>query len=197
MVGAVSQTRGSMTTAHHTSSSRPKTGARATRLYLPTADTPAWCRRCWGLSYDSRKGNYRTGGFSAHCLVRGRRQKLFSPASVADWLRRLGMPNGKNSGGRAKTAALLTEELPTQWIAGVMPTYWPMRAVWAAAAGDSWLGVLGIGFVVNVAALVVSAALFERRLMNVVESRQCMTQGVTRQRITPRRTAKSTSSAVL
>lgn len=35
---------------------------RATRLYLPTCDTPAWCRRCWGLTYDSRKANYRTGG---------------------------------------------------------------------------------------------------------------------------------------
>jgi fluoroquinolone transport system permease protein len=55
--------------------------------------------------------------------------------------------------------------MPAQLIAGVMPTYWPMRAVWAAAAGDSWLPVLGAGFAMNAAALVVFAALFERRLM--------------------------------
>jgi hypothetical protein len=35
---------------------------RATRIYLPRSDSPAGCRRCWGLSYDSRKASYRVSG---------------------------------------------------------------------------------------------------------------------------------------
>jgi len=34
----------------------------ATRLYMPTSDAPASCRRCWGLSYESRQYNYRDVG---------------------------------------------------------------------------------------------------------------------------------------
>jgi hypothetical protein len=35
---------------------------RATRIYLPSSTAPAGCRRCLGLSYDSRKADYRTTG---------------------------------------------------------------------------------------------------------------------------------------
>jgi len=31
----------------------------ATRIYVPTEHAGAACRRCWGLSYQSRKNNYR------------------------------------------------------------------------------------------------------------------------------------------
>jgi len=40
----------------------PMCGGRATRIYLPTSASPAGCRRCWGLSYDSRKADYKTRG---------------------------------------------------------------------------------------------------------------------------------------
>ena len=40
----------------------PMCSGRATRIYLPRSDSPAGCRRCWGLSYDSRKASYRVSG---------------------------------------------------------------------------------------------------------------------------------------
>src|SRR5204863_3725997 len=33
----------------------PNCGRLATRLYLPTADVEPACRRCWGLTYESRQ----------------------------------------------------------------------------------------------------------------------------------------------
>jgi hypothetical protein len=40
----------------------PKCGRLATRIYVPTAETPAACRRCWGLTYESRQErNYKAG----------------------------------------------------------------------------------------------------------------------------------------
>jgi hypothetical protein len=71
----------------------PKCRRLATRLYLPTADTPAWCRRCWGLSYDSRKANYRTGGFlgallgswaEGETILARERRRLASAARYAE-----------------------------------------------------------------------------------------------------------------
>ncbi len=35
----------------------------ATRLYLPLADSWPACRRCWGLTYASRRANYNVTGF--------------------------------------------------------------------------------------------------------------------------------------
>ncbi len=36
---------------------------RATRLYVPTAASWAACRRCWGLTYQSRtQNNYKDSG---------------------------------------------------------------------------------------------------------------------------------------
>jgi hypothetical protein len=32
---------------------------RATKLYVPTSELEPRCRRCWGLSYESRSWNYR------------------------------------------------------------------------------------------------------------------------------------------
>lgn len=55
--------------------------------------------------------------------------------------------------------------LPIQYLAGVLPTYWPMRALWSAAAGDDFGGQLAIGALVGAFAIVVAAAIFERRLL--------------------------------
>jgi hypothetical protein len=54
--------------------------------------------------------------------------------------------------------------MPAQIIAGILPTYWPMRALWSAAAGESYAGILAIGAVVGLAAVVVAATVLERRL---------------------------------
>jgi hypothetical protein len=41
----------------------PRCRQRATRIYVPAIDTDPACRRCWGLTYESKKANYRTKGF--------------------------------------------------------------------------------------------------------------------------------------
>ena len=53
---------------------------------------------------------------------------------------------------------------PAQYAAGILPTYWPMRALWSAAAGESYQYFLVIGVAVGIAAVVLAAALFERKL---------------------------------
>jgi fluoroquinolone transport system permease protein len=55
--------------------------------------------------------------------------------------------------------------IPLQFLAGILPTYWPMRALWSAAAGEPYVVHLLIGGIVAGAALVVAARLFERRLL--------------------------------
>jgi len=37
----------------------PSCRSRRTRLYVPTSDVWLLCRCCWGLSYSSRRNNYR------------------------------------------------------------------------------------------------------------------------------------------
>ena len=54
---------------------------------------------------------------------------------------------------------------PLQYMAGVIPTYWPMRAFWSAAAGENYLADLVIGAVTGALALVLAAFMFERRLV--------------------------------
>ena len=53
--------------------------------------------------------------------------------------------------------------LPLQYAAGVIPTYWPMRALWSAAAGESHSGYLAVGVATGLAAVAVAARAFERR----------------------------------
>jgi fluoroquinolone transport system permease protein len=55
--------------------------------------------------------------------------------------------------------------LPYQWLAGVFPTYWPMRALWSASAGVSFGGELATGLLVNLLAVAIMARLFMRRLL--------------------------------
>lgn len=54
---------------------------------------------------------------------------------------------------------------PWQWLAGVLPTFWPMRALWSASAGESYGVVLAAGALVNLVALALMARLFEKRLL--------------------------------
>ena len=53
---------------------------------------------------------------------------------------------------------------PWQYAAGVFPTYWPMRALWSAAAGEPYLRFLGAGLIVGGIAVAGLAALFDRKL---------------------------------
>jgi fluoroquinolone transport system permease protein len=54
---------------------------------------------------------------------------------------------------------------PLQFVAGIFPTYWPMRALWSAAASESFGAYLLIGIVGSGLALVLAAWLFDRRLL--------------------------------
>jgi hypothetical protein len=54
--------------------------------------------------------------------------------------------------------------IPLQYVAGVIPTYWPMRALWSAATGESHAAYLAVGGATTVVALAVAAWAFERRL---------------------------------
>jgi fluoroquinolone transport system permease protein len=53
--------------------------------------------------------------------------------------------------------------MPWQLLAGVLPAFWPMRAMWAVAAGESWLPFMTAGVVVGVVAFAGSALLFDAR----------------------------------
>jgi fluoroquinolone transport system permease protein len=54
---------------------------------------------------------------------------------------------------------------PLQFIAGIFPTYWPMRALWSAAAGEPYGAHLVIGAVVSALALLLAVWLFDRMLL--------------------------------
>jgi fluoroquinolone transport system permease protein len=54
---------------------------------------------------------------------------------------------------------------PVQFAAGVFPTYWPMRALWSAAGGETYGGYLVIGGIASVLALLLVAWLFDRKLL--------------------------------
>jgi fluoroquinolone transport system permease protein len=54
---------------------------------------------------------------------------------------------------------------PLQFVAGIFPTYWPMRALWSAAAGESYGAHLVIGAAISAFALLLAVWLFDRRLL--------------------------------
>ena len=55
--------------------------------------------------------------------------------------------------------------LPLQYVAGLFPTYWPMRALWSAASGESYGAYLVLGTVISGLALFLAAWIFDRRLL--------------------------------
>jgi fluoroquinolone transport system permease protein len=48
---------------------------------------------------------------------------------------------------------------PWQWLLGIVPTFWPVKAYWLAAAGEAYLWVAGVGVLYTLALL---AVLFKR-----------------------------------
>jgi fluoroquinolone transport system permease protein len=54
---------------------------------------------------------------------------------------------------------------PVQYAAGIFPTYWPMRAFWSAAVGETFGGYLVVGIVVAALALLLAAWRFDQRLL--------------------------------
>jgi fluoroquinolone transport system permease protein len=54
---------------------------------------------------------------------------------------------------------------PAQYLAGVIPTYWPMRVFWSAAQHESYSVYLAIGCLAGAFALAVAVRLFERQLL--------------------------------
>ena len=55
----------------------PECTRLATRLYVPCEDAGAACRRCWGLTYDSRRENYKSAPSFLPC---------YSLGQMARWL---------------------------------------------------------------------------------------------------------------
>ena len=55
--------------------------------------------------------------------------------------------------------------VPLQYAAGILPGYWPMRALWSATTGDSYGLHLVVGAMIGVVAITAATALFERRLL--------------------------------
>ena len=54
--------------------------------------------------------------------------------------------------------------MPWQLLIGVLPAYWPMRALWWVADGESAATVLAVGAVTGMVGAVLSARFFETRL---------------------------------
>jgi fluoroquinolone transport system permease protein len=54
---------------------------------------------------------------------------------------------------------------PLQFVAGIFPTYWPMRALWSAAADESYGAHLVIGTVISALALLAAIWLFDRQVL--------------------------------
>ena len=55
--------------------------------------------------------------------------------------------------------------IPLQYVAGVIPTYWPMRAFWSAAKHEEYLAYLAVGAIMGALTLVLTASMFERKLL--------------------------------
>ena len=55
--------------------------------------------------------------------------------------------------------------IPLQYMAGVIPTYWPMRAFWSAAKHEEYLAYLAVGAIMGALTLVLTASMFERKLL--------------------------------
>jgi hypothetical protein len=54
---------------------------------------------------------------------------------------------------------------PLQYVAGILPAFWPMRALWSAAAGEPFAPYLVVGSIVGAVAIGITAELFDRRLL--------------------------------
>lgn len=54
---------------------------------------------------------------------------------------------------------------PLQYVAGIIPAYWPMRAFWSAAQHEPSVAYLGIGTIAGTVAIAVAIRLFERQLL--------------------------------
>jgi hypothetical protein len=53
---------------------------------------------------------------------------------------------------------------PLQWIAGIMPSYWPMAVYWRMAAGEPFWGYLLVGAVINIAVVIYLMHRYERQV---------------------------------
>ena len=53
---------------------------------------------------------------------------------------------------------------PLQYVAGLIPAYWPMRAFWSAADQEEYLAYLVVGAMTAALALLLAASMFERKL---------------------------------
>lgn len=55
--------------------------------------------------------------------------------------------------------------LPLQYTLGVLPPYWPMRALWSAGTSEPYGGYLLVGALSGIIAIVLATQAFERRML--------------------------------
>ena len=53
---------------------------------------------------------------------------------------------------------------PWQWLFGIVPTFWPIKAAWLLAAGQPYAWVLGIGLLLHIVYLLPVFRLYRRRI---------------------------------
>ncbi len=53
---------------------------------------------------------------------------------------------------------------PVQWIAGIIPSYWPLAVYWRMHSGDGYLGYWIIGMILNLALLFILVRRYEQNL---------------------------------
>jgi fluoroquinolone transport system permease protein len=74
------------------------------------------------------------------------------------------VPNGVN----LLPIAAFFLPVPLQYVARLVPTFWPMRALWSAAAGEPYLVHLAIGALAATLVVAFASRLFERLLLTRV-----------------------------
>jgi hypothetical protein len=61
----------------------PRCTRLATRLYVPCEDSGAACRRCWGLTYESRRENYKSAPSFLPCYSLGQMARSLADVECA------------------------------------------------------------------------------------------------------------------
>jgi hypothetical protein len=54
---------------------------------------------------------------------------------------------------------------PLQYVAGIIPAYWPMVAFWSAAEGEPYFGYVLLGAISCAIAVALAAFVFDRQLL--------------------------------
>ena len=105
----------------------PHCSRRVTRIYVPTAESSARCRACWGLSYSSRQNSYKRTGLSAFLGPIG--------ASETEHAEAASHSGGNSTVRTARNLASRAEQgQPNVLTSATRPSRAAMRSRWATAS---------------------------------------------------------------